>query len=385
MHRSPKESKWKSRRAKFQLRVNTEINDLNALLHAMHGRHSSIPLDKVYSIIFLFSKHECNERDMTLPVYETSTPVSVAWKQLISNIASTRIDYINVPVDNCDLWLVHQSPTIQLLCLFPHPSRHHWFPSWTQIQQYPDITVQDNDPDPVANGTDYSLRITFGRIYRGCSLQLTQPSTPETKAIYCATMDGNKAQLVATVPGVEVHIDSRSKYVLVDISPDVGLWPSRTQNCQERSIGHEHPPIWRTSVIVICEEVDTLAQPGSSAVIKYPVDPYRGPVRDYLLRRVTTLEWDCRPAGEPIDSMSRSPGRWLPFKPSLVHKKNLTCGANTRRSGRLSIGPSRPSSTEFCDPAAAADLVSKRGPDVLVLNQYTHNGEKWPEYEVYLV
>ena len=250
---------------------------------------------------------------MTLPIYDLNTPTSVAWEKLISSLASTRMDFNEVILEiysggnwELELFKLPYTATAQLLRLFPHPSKHHWFPSWTQVQQYPDVSVRDSDPSQAASGMDYSLRIMFGRIYRGCSLQLIKPSTPETKAIYCSTMDGKDAQLVATVPGIELDIDSGIKYVLVDISPDLSLWPGNIDNtCRNTDKGHEHLPVWPKSVIIVCEEVDTLAPEYLSAVM------------EYRLRRVTTLEWEAD-------------GYWLPFEPSLVHMRSIVCSAKGR-------------------------------------------------------
>ena len=350
---------------------------------------------------------------MTLPIYQydSNMPTSVAWKKLISSLASTKMDFDeNALIANLGDKLDFKSlmspytATAQLLYLFPHPSKHHWFPSWSQVQQYPDVSVRDSDPSHTTNDMDYSLRIMSGRIYRGCSLQLIKPPTPETKAIYCSTIDGKDAQLVATVPGIEPHIDSRSKYVLVDISPDVSLWPGNHGNtCRNTDEGHEHLPIWPKSVITVCEEVDTLALP--SAVMKY------------RLRRVTTLEWECRQLGNPD-------GCWLPFKPSLEHMRSIVCSGKGRRflrslgnegtdssSGGMDIDNSDneymdidSSDNEymdsldnegtgssynedidldvFCDPVAVVSLFGQEGwhedwPQGWYL--------RWPRYQVYLV
>ena len=356
----------------------------------MRQRHSSKPMDKMYAIAFPFMK--CNyafELDMTLPIYDSSTTISVAWEKLISSIASTKMNFHEVALDiyqkdidsRDSRYIVSESlslpysATTQLLYLFPHPSKHHWFPSWTQVQQYPDVSVRDSDPrdsdsSQTANGIDYSLRIMSGRIYRGCSLQLIKPHTPEMKAIYCCTLDGKDAQLVATVPGIELHIDSRSKYVLVDISPDLSLWPRNTENtCIYDDEGHEHLPIWPKSVIIVCEEVDTLALECPSVVMKY------------RLRRVTTLEWECKQPGKP------GPGCWLPFEPSLQHMRSIVC--RVMGSGFLDYldnegkyiseneGTDSPDNEDidlnvFCNPGAVASLLSQEP-------------SRWPIYEVYLL
>ena len=338
----------------------------------MRQRHSSNPVDKIYAIAFPFMKSNyAFELDITLPVYDSREPTSVAWEKVIASLASTTMDFdertLLYYLDGSD-WSSELSNTVdlpytataQLLRLFPHPSKHHWFPSWTQVQQYPDASVRgsdprDSDPSQTASGIDYSLRIMSGRIYRGCSLQLIKPPTSETKAIYCSTLEGTDAQLVATVPGIELHIDSRINYVLVDISPDVSLWPKNEVNtCRNTDEGHEHLPIWPNSVIIVCEEVDTLECP--SADMKY------------RLRRVTTLEWECRQPGNPD-------GCWLPFKPSLEHMRSIVCSAKGRKFlRRLKIDLDM-----FCDPVACDHWMKQEG----------YHGGRWlsrlPRYQVYLV
>ena len=308
-----------------------DLTDLDALLRAIQGRYASNAMDRVFAIAFPFTRHESmdeNHLEMILPIYNPNTPIPVAWAQLISSIASTEMEAFEIGspfLENKrnlykDHYLIQacQTPTIQLLRLFPHPSKDHWFPSWAQVQRFPDVSVRDLDSFPIPGGTDYSLRIMSGRIYRDCTLQLIQPSTPGTKAIYRCTMDCQckDAELVATVPGIELHIESSNNYVLVDISPDCTLWPFDALRCPKTDIGHEHPPIWETSVILICEEVVTPAQLAAETATGSPLG-----VMCYRLCRVTTLEWDCRP------SVQMGPGRWLPFKPSLVHSRSIVCGA----------------------------------------------------------
>ena len=340
----------------------------------MRGRHSSNPITKVCAIAFPFVKHHSTTQ-MILPVYHPSTPASVAWGQLISSIASTKESGLPRSLNGMEnrLGEVGHTPTIQLLCLFPHASRHHWFPSWTQVQQYPDVSVRDNDPCLLTGDTDYSLRITYGRIYRGCSLQLIDPPTSNKKAIYCCTMDGKDAHLVATVPGIELNIDSRSKYVLVDISPDRSLW-SNAESCRNRGMGHEHLPVWQESVVIVCKEADTLSQTAAG------VTASSSAIMKYHLNRVTTLKWDCRLSAKP------GPGRWLPFNPSLVHIRSILCSANggyLQRSGYY-YPEEDPDANMFCDPAAVADLLQMelhKQPQ----EWYKPWPKRWSMHEVYLI
>ena len=376
-----------------------ELADLDALLRAMQGRHFSNPMDRVFAIAFPFTRHESYHAidgdtgppSMTLPIYDPKTPIPVAWELLISSIASTGMegsDIPDLPEDKFDNVIqVSQTPTIQLLRFFPHPSRDHWFPSWAQIQKYPDVSVKDHAPARAParapKGTDYSLQIKSGRVYRDCTIQLLQSSTPTTKAIYLSTIGGKDAQLVATVPGIELQIDPGSRYVLVDISPDRSSWPtSSRQSCNKTKEGHKHLPIWKKSVILVCEEVDTLerllakrATRSASAIMKY------------RLRRVTTLEWGCRPTAQP------GPGRWLPFKPSLVHLGSVLCSAMGGVEGMHYEGTLQdeleggggygagyadlaqiPKNGLFCFPEEIAGLFKLASPR-----------KKWPLYGVYLV
>ena len=368
-----------------------EPADLSTLLYAMRGRYSSNAIDKVCAIAFPFLKRGShNFRNVTFPIYDPSTPVSEAWERLISSITSTKMEVDDLPEDGYnEARRVRHTPTVQLLRLFPHPSRHHWFPSWAQVQQYPNVSVIDKDPVPAAGGEggggrgggggggdiiDYSLRIMSGRIYRGCSLQLSRPPTPKKKATYRCSMGGNHVTLVATIPGVAPNIDSKSKYVLVDISPDHSLWPSELhERCRETGIGHEHPPIWLESVIIVCEEEEegggkkeeekeeedymSSPQPSLSAVITR-----------YRLRRVTTLEWDCREITKiSARKWSYRPRHWLPFKPSLVHMRSILCSAEGGPPPPHSVTSSSSSSFSacssldvFCEPAAYAGLLTSQ-------------------------
>ena len=384
-----------------QRKLYVESCDLNAFLRGMRKRYSSNPMDKICAIALPFMKRNYAILTLPVPVYDSNIPASVIWEKLISSLASTTMDFDEVALES--YWDDNDSgrgqytlskfpvppyiSTTQLLYLFPHPSKHHWFPSWTQVQQYPDVAVRDSDSSQTASGVDYSLRIMFGRIYRGCSLQLIKPPTPETKAIYCSTVDGKDAQLVATIPGIELHIDSRIKYVLVDISPDPSLWPCNViHTCLDTDEGHEHLPVWPKSVIIVCLECP-------SADMKY------------RLRRVTTLEWECIQPGKLNEC-------WLPFEPSLVHMRSIVCSAKGRvflksldnedtdssddegidnsddnkgidsrdnegTESRDNEGIDRSDNEYmdldvFCDPVAVACLLSQEP-------------SRWPRYEVYLV
>ena len=309
-----------------------ELPDVDAILNAMRERSSSNPIDKVCAVAYPFQKRGFHDyASVVLPIYDPRTPVAAAWEQLITSFASVDMR------DDVGVEQTVHTPAIQLLRLFPHPSRYHWFPSWAQVQHYPEVSLRDNDPVLATEGIDYSLRIVY------CSLQLIQQPTSNKKAVYRSTMGGKYAQLEATVPGIEPDIDSRNKYVLVDISPDRSTW--WTTGCTDTSIRHEHLPIWQKSVILVCKEVDTLAQPAAEIV---QVRSNSLAVSRYNLRRVTTLEWDCR------QSDTRC---WLPFEPSLVYIRSSVCSA---RGGPHAVNRLFPLEMSFphvfCDPAMIQDL-----------------------------
>ena len=395
----------------FEYRRPRNPVNLDALLLAMHGRHSSNPIDKVFAIAFPFQKREThNVHNVTFPIYDPSTPVPVAWETLISSIASAKMEVEDLSEYRLGPYGTGydfaRTPTIQLLCLFPHPSRNHWFPSWTQLQQYPDVSVREIAPVPTqslqqypdvpareiapvpiksrrfyfnlsrlwtshakanaggmdysvqAGDKDYSLRIMSGRIYRGCSLELGLPHTSNGKATYhCSMGVGSKlVELVATVPGIELNIDSRSMYVLVDISPDCSLWPRAAGYFHSDLVGHIHEPIWQKSVIIVCEEVNSLAQ---------PVQITTGSPAIYRLRRITTLEWDC--------SQSRQDGKCgLPFEPSLEHMSSVVCSAQGSMEEAQPVNDLG-TLDMFCDPAAVLRL------------SVTHGRHEWDQCQVYKV
>ena len=68
-----------------------DLTDLNTLLHAMRGRYSSKPIDKVSAMAFLLQRYgSYHSPIVTLPIYDTSTSSSTAWAQLVLSITSTK-------------------------------------------------------------------------------------------------------------------------------------------------------------------------------------------------------------------------------------------------------------------------------------------------------
>lgn len=160
----------------------------------MRGRHSSKAMDKVCAIALpLQSRGSNTYGEVIFPIYDSNMPVSEAWDRLISSITSTKMHHHDLfhvrenrnlsnsrsmdrKLGHNHLMRVYQTPTIQLLRMFPHPSRHHWFPSWAQVQQYPDVSVRDND----LGGISCALCAIAGRTYPGCSVQPIEPPHPSS-------------------------------------------------------------------------------------------------------------------------------------------------------------------------------------------------------------
>ena len=139
----------------------SEMPDLDSLLRAMHGRYSSNPIDKVWAIAFPFQRRKCRDHvAVTLPIYNASTPISVAWGRLISTMASTKVDVTPPTFDfrtyydagRGELWKYHREQISKhvnwkILCqtllklilklllklLWRHLWRQFWKQLWRQL------------------------------------------------------------------------------------------------------------------------------------------------------------------------------------------------------------------------------------------------------------
>ena len=140
-------------------------------------------------------------------------------------------------------------------------------------------------------------------------------------------------------------------------------------------------------MIIVCEEVGTFAPEYPSAVT------------EYHLRRVTTLEWECRQPDKPD-------GCWLPFKPYLEHMRSVVCSVKSREflksldnegigspdnegmdidssdNEGMDIDSSGIDLNVFCDPVAVANLLSQEG----WYDDWPQGWpSRWPRYQVYVM
>ena len=89
-----------------------DTRELSAVLHAMHGRHSSNSTDKVCAIAFPFKKRVFMNGYIKLPIYDPNTSIPAYWEQLISSLASVEVDNPDPYVKEYAPVRVSQSSTV---------------------------------------------------------------------------------------------------------------------------------------------------------------------------------------------------------------------------------------------------------------------------------
>ena len=273
----------------------------------MQHRCASNPLDKVAGLFFFLFNQRCQGDFVsakpcdTVPTYIPSETPSYAWNRLVKTAARIEED------DEEEL----MSFGVQLLKIFPHPSAEHWFPSWAQVMQYPDVSIQEHQlEDGVQPERECSLHINVGRLYKGCDIRWDS----ETKYYFATAPGPDGVDLeVKLFSSTGKHFSGNEikagySYVIIDITP------SKMKDLENSRIyAHPEKPAWRKHLLVVCREITpwikTQSPTMSSVHEKYKTNPYQ-----YILRRVTTLQWN--PAGQ--DSKSDKPQAWLPFQPTLV-------------------------------------------------------------------
>lgn len=265
--------------------------DLQRLIIALKDRYSSNPVDRVGALLY-FCIHPPEDPGNALQVAKTALPAyrsdetpEEAWKRLVCATAQ-------VWTTECSYCISPGHFAQQLMELFPHPSAAHWFPSWTQLINYPDVSHQEPQlPDGIPPQMDCSLRLYGGHLYRGVTLRkIMDPENGHGIIPYLATAGGsNYAVTLRTTADLPQHaqpaICSEELYVLIDLTP-----------CEKRNNKNLNPiPAYRSHLLILCRELTTR----------------------YQFRRVTNLKWK----GE-------EPKSWLPFLPDLAPKSCPVCRAN---------------------------------------------------------
>lgn len=274
----------------------------------MLRRSASNPVDLIGGMLYL-CKHDAQDPTLRcgLPTYIPSEEPGKAWERLVHAVAQ-----VLTTMCECISCEYADGPfTIQLMRLFPHPSRAHWFPSWSQVLQFPDVSVREPQrPDGEEPDADLSLRIYGGMIHHG--IKLVQ--YPEMKSFYIASglgEDGQprKSMLISLVTSAGPTVDlsgpppaddrifnkNSATHSLLDglIDPDYPYVLLNLAPCRP----HSSCPAVNTQSVVVCREITPWKSPAALRG--------KGEVYEYRLRRVTTLD------------VFDSDHEWLPFKSAL--------------------------------------------------------------------
>lgn len=300
---------------------------LSWVLYEMNRRSASNPVDRIMGLVF-WLRHpssnlkgggdiwESNIPDF-LPVYDPSEPLEDAWARVVAWVSRLSPSCIVQCCGN------NFSVAVQMLIIFPHPSREHWFPSWAQVEAYTkNIYLQEPQLEyEIMPSRDYSMRLLYGHVYRNCTVTRAEKNLGGNEHVeYLVTSIDSRGNPVtvtfsATIPGPAgiVSLDSNRKYVLLDIThlKDMDF---RNEIHFERDKWKTLQPLWDTHFVLLCAEIHD-DQP--------PVPEQKG---KYYLRRVTTLKWEAQIPSEvwrkaDLEAAIAEPGAvWLPFKVDIGSK-----------------------------------------------------------------
>ncbi|KAF8475086.1 hypothetical protein BDZ91DRAFT_789312 [Kalaharituber pfeilii] len=296
--------------------------DLDALLREVLGRFVSHPVDRVSALAYLFlhrydfeiltdSERCLPERvaqhtTLKIPSYDPFEHEEDAWARLVHTTAQLWVAQCHC----CDVNLA----ATQLLKLFPHPSEEHWFPSWAQVMQYPDVSVKEPQlADSIPPRMDCSLLIYGGCLYRNVKLCIA-PSKDFNHSGYIASAmgeDGGMKDVFLTlttqnVNALDLDINPNYPYVLIDVTPA----------CIIPQLDMAIPTLnWDYNLIIVCRELTEWR--GIPTTFEACRNPYK-----YRLRRVTSLAWTS--ARDPVEPQKRLLlPQWLPFKATLAPQGSM--------------------------------------------------------------
>jgi len=100
--------------------------DIGPLITEMVRRSASNQLDRVAGVMYQLGQGDPGIR---FPIYDPSETVDKAWQRYVRNWAK--------------LTGTHTVADLSLLFGFPHPSARDWFPSWRQLEKYPDRSLKE--------------------------------------------------------------------------------------------------------------------------------------------------------------------------------------------------------------------------------------------------
>ena len=198
---------------------------MNALFRAIYGRQSSNPRDKVYAVAPPFKRrvnYSSRLFKTPAPIYDPCTSLQAAWEQLISSISSIDISESHLPL-------------VEGRSGSPRQQQFNYF-IYSPILQ---------DTTGSRAGLKYSNTLMFLEImilqvwsqqagttlyayFLGTYTVVAHLSFDYQDKSYLLLHHGR--QRCVTVPGIEVDFNSRSNYVLIDISPDHSLWTNSSEH-----------------------------------------------------------------------------------------------------------------------------------------------------------
>ncbi|RPB19335.1 hypothetical protein L211DRAFT_639696, partial [Terfezia boudieri ATCC MYA-4762] len=325
-----------ARSALFETGSFTRILNLKDLVRVFQYRSCSNEIDRVAALLYIImhaesadcgyywpESHEFKHMYKGLPLYYPHETASDGWARFVG-LTSRFSNYIirHCPDHICADGLYLGSMATQLLSVFPYPSADHWFPSWAQVMQYPDVSVceaqsMDTAPPPI----DLSLKIIGGRLYRGVRLALGKDASgrPTHYNVYALVESrgiekpASQQKLCAigspTLPNVDISPDH--EYIIIDITPiriDIG---DHKIHCPEHGpafADRSGEPMWAEHLLIVCRELSswpsTQLEPISDPSTRLPLE--------YRLRRITSLGWKSA-----INTSGKPEHSWLPFEAAL--------------------------------------------------------------------
>lgn len=281
------------------------------LFREMKGREADKPQNKIWGLFFpclflsLGRGTPTAGESIMLPSYDENHKPEHAWQLLVHALAKNEGPRAE-PAGGICAGPIADTLALYLL-LTPHPSAEHWFPSWDQINSYPEFSLQESQlDDQKAPSMNVPLSIKWGRIYRRVQLTMDRGAKSGFLAIAPGYTEPICLENINPNSGRSSGLISGQTYTLLDLTPfyshqvdavDNGnRTPSRTiqgiRNCRD-----VFRPICNTSLIIVCRELSEWnpPSPGDSAHLY-----------QYRLRRVTSLTWE-----------RRHDEHWLPFKETI--------------------------------------------------------------------
>lgn len=282
--------------------------DIGFLIREIQQREATNPVDRVATLVYLYRGTSGSKVTRPiLPVYNPSESPEAAWVRLMNTIQET--DALT-GIDSLDGRLRLE---LHLLMLFPNPGPEHWYPTWDQFMDFPELTYETQLPERTPPQANTPLRVTSGRLYRGCTLhqvldQVGEPasfSVTQTNAVgeSGGGLSWDGVRLLPTTAGglPQISTDAGQTYVIIDITPTNLI-----------TKGWLLEPAWLCHILLICRELTPWIQPEEDPpkrVRTRIIGPTGNLVKEdcprYLLRRVSTLQW-----------MATSQ-TWLPVKECL--------------------------------------------------------------------